>query len=48
VGCGKWIVEAPYILVSGLVKVSKLDLEGHETTLAIFQSPEVLGEMALL
>lgn len=40
--------EALYILVSGLVKVSKVDLEGHEKTLAIFQSAEVLGEMALL
>lgn len=40
--------EALYILVSGLVKVSKVDLEGHEKTLAIFQAPEVLGEMALL
>jgi CRP/FNR family transcriptional regulator len=40
--------EALYILVSGLVKVSKVDLEGHEKTLAIFQAPEVVGEMALL
>lgn len=40
--------EALYILVSGLVKVSKVDLEGHEKTLAIFQPAEVLGEMALL
>ncbi|MBS3966269.1 MAG: Crp/Fnr family transcriptional regulator [Truepera sp.] len=40
--------EALYILVSGLVKVSKVDLDGHEKTLAIFQSSEVLGEMALL
>lgn len=30
--------------MSGLVKISKVDLEGHEKTLAIFRSAEVLGE----
>lgn len=40
--------EALYILESGLVKLSKVDLDGHEKTLAILRSPEFFGEMALL
>ena len=40
--------EALYIIASGLVKLSKVDLEGHEKTLAILQTPEFFGEMALL
>lgn len=40
--------EALYIIASGLVKLSKVDLAGHEKTLAILQPPEFFGEMALL
>jgi CRP/FNR family cyclic AMP-dependent transcriptional regulator len=40
--------EALYILKEGLVKLSKVDLEGHEKTLAILRPPEFFGEMALL
>ncbi len=40
--------EALYILNEGLVKLSKIDLGGHEKTLAILQPPEFFGEMALL
>jgi CRP-like cAMP-binding protein len=40
--------EALYIIASGLVKLSKVDLGGHEKTLAILQCPEYFGEMALL
>lgn len=40
--------EALYILGEGLVKLSKIDLGGHEKTLAILQPPEFFGEMALL
>lgn len=40
--------EALYIVASGLVKLSKVDLGGHEKTLAILQAPEFFGEMALL
>ena len=40
--------EALYIIVSGLVKLSKVDLGGHEKTLALLQSPEFFGEMALI
>lgn len=40
--------EALYIIASGLIKLSKVDLGGHEKTLAILQPPEFLGEMALL
>lgn len=40
--------EALYIMVSGLVKLSKVDLGGYEKTLAILQPPEFFGEMALL
>jgi CRP/FNR family transcriptional regulator, cyclic AMP receptor protein len=40
--------EALYILVAGLVKLSKVDLGGYEKTLAILQPPEFFGEMALL
>jgi CRP/FNR family cyclic AMP-dependent transcriptional regulator len=40
--------EALYILYKGMVKLSKVDLEGHEKTLAILQPPEFFGEMALL
>ena len=42
------IGEALYILVGGMVKLSKIDLGGYEKTLAILQPPEFLGEMALL
>ncbi|HNR00314.1 MAG TPA: cyclic nucleotide-binding domain-containing protein, partial [Trueperaceae bacterium] len=37
--------EALYIIASGLVKLSKVDLGGHEKTLAILQCPEYFGEM---
>jgi len=40
--------EALYILWAGQVKLSKIDLGGHEKTLAILQPPEFFGEMALL
>lgn len=40
--------EALYILESGQVKLSKIDLGGHEKTLVILQPPEFFGEMALL
>ena len=40
--------EALYIMAKGLVKLSKVDLGGHEKTLAIMQPPEFFGEMALL
>ncbi len=40
--------EALYILASGLIKLSKVDLGGHEKTLAILQPPEFFGEMALV
>jgi CRP/FNR family transcriptional regulator, cyclic AMP receptor protein len=40
--------EALYILESGLVKLSKVDLDGHEKTLAILRPPEFFGEMTLL
>lgn len=40
--------EALYIIAKGLVKLSKVDLGGHEKTLAILQPPEFFGEMALL
>ncbi len=40
--------EALYMLRSGLVKLSKVDLGGHEKTLAILQPPEFFGEMALV
>jgi CRP/FNR family transcriptional regulator len=40
--------EALYILRHGLVKLSKVDLGGHEKTLTSLQPPEFFGEMALL
>jgi CRP/FNR family transcriptional regulator, cyclic AMP receptor protein len=40
--------EALYMLVEGMVKLSKVDLGGYEKTLTILQPPEFFGEMALL
>lgn len=40
--------DALYILEKGLVKLSKVDLGGHEKTLALLQPPEFFGEMALI
>ncbi len=40
--------DALYLLAEGLVKLSKVDLGGHEKTLALLQPPEFFGEMALL
>jgi CRP/FNR family transcriptional regulator len=40
--------EALYIMAAGLVKLSKVDLGGHEKTLALLQAPEFFGEMALI
>jgi len=40
--------EVLYILAQGMVKLFKIDLEGHEKTLAILKPPEFFGEMALL
>ncbi len=40
--------DALYILQTGLVKLSKVDLGGHEKTLALLQPPEYFGEMALI
>lgn len=40
--------DALYLLSQGLVKLSKVDLGGHEKTLTLLQPPEFFGEMALL
>jgi CRP/FNR family transcriptional regulator, cyclic AMP receptor protein len=40
--------EALYILIEGMVKLSKVDLGGYEKTLTILHSPEFFGEMSLL
>jgi CRP/FNR family cyclic AMP-dependent transcriptional regulator len=40
--------DALYLITDGLVKLSKVDLEGHEKTLAILRPPAFFGEMALL
>jgi len=40
--------DALYLLADGLVKLSKVDLGGHEKTLALLRPPEFFGEMALL
>lgn len=40
--------EAVYLLSSGTVKLSKVDLGGHEKTLALMRAPDFFGEMALL
>lgn len=40
--------EAVYILRRGQVKLSSVDLDGHEKTLAMLSPPEFFGEMALL
>jgi CRP/FNR family transcriptional regulator, cyclic AMP receptor protein len=40
--------EALYILVEGLVKLSKVDLGGYEKTLTLLKPPEFFGEMSLL
>jgi len=40
--------DALYLLAEGLVKLSKVDLAGHEKTLALLRPPEFFGEMALL
>jgi CRP/FNR family transcriptional regulator len=40
--------EAVYLLRSGTVKLSKVDLGGHEKTLALLRPPEFFGEMAPL
>ncbi len=40
--------EVLHILASGMIKLFKIDLEGHEKTLAILKPPEFFGEMALL
>lgn len=40
--------EALYIIQTGIIKLSKVDLEGHEKTLTILRQPEFFGEMALL
>lgn len=40
--------DAMYLLAHGLVKLSKVDLGGHEKTLALLRPPEFFGEMALL
>jgi CRP-like cAMP-binding protein len=37
-----------YLLAEGLVKLSKVDLGGHEKTLALLRPPEFFGEMALI
>lgn len=42
------IGDALYLLADGLVKLSKVDLGGHEKTLALLRPPEFFGEMALL
>lgn len=40
--------DAVYILRRGQVKLSSIDLDGHEKTLAMLSPPEFFGEMALL
>ena len=40
--------DAVYMLAEGRVKLSKVDLGGHEKTLALLRPPEFFGEMALL
>lgn len=40
--------DAMYILADGLIKLAKVDLGGHEKTLAMLRPPEFFGEMALL
>ena len=40
--------DAVYILRRGQVKLSSIDLDGHEKTLAMLRPPEYFGEMALL
>lgn len=40
--------EAVYLLRAGTAKLSKVDLAGHEKTLALLRPPEFFGEMALL
>lgn len=40
--------EVLYILAEGMVKLYKIDLGGHEKTLAVLKPPEFFGEMALL
>ncbi|MDZ7707533.1 MAG: Crp/Fnr family transcriptional regulator [Trueperaceae bacterium] len=40
--------EAVYLLRQGTVKLSKVDLGGHEKTLALLRPPEFFGEMAPL
>jgi CRP/FNR family transcriptional regulator, cyclic AMP receptor protein len=40
--------DALYVLAAGLVKISKVDLGGHEKTLAMMRPPAFFGEMALL
>ena len=40
--------EVLYILAKGMIKLYKIDLEGHEKTLAVLKPPEFFGEMALL
>ncbi len=40
--------EAVYVLFEGVVKLSKVDLGGHEKTLAMLRPPEYFGEMAPL
>lgn len=40
--------DAVYLMQTGLVKLAKVDLAGHEKTLALLQPPEFFGEMALV
>ena len=40
--------EALYIILDGVVKVSKMVEEGEEKTLSILNNGDILGEMALL
>lgn len=40
--------EAVYVLRSGSIKLAKIDLGGHEKTLALLRPPEFFGEMAAL
>jgi len=42
------IGEAVYLLKNGTVKLSKVDLGGHEKTLTLLRPPEYFGEMAPL
>lgn len=40
--------DAVYVMRSGVVKLSKVDLAGHEKTLTLLRPPSVFGEMGVI